>query len=214
MFRNKALKTAALLLGLIALGVGLGIYTARYYAAPAQAPSVEGFLWPHPKQIHAFDTVDHTGKPFGLERLKGHWSFLFFGYTHCPDICPVTLSVLDRVQQQLQQKGVDNVRTLFVTVDPERDTPERLAEYVHYFNPAFIGLGGSEARVQTLTAQIGIAASKQESSGDGDYLVNHSSAVFLVDPRGRLVGLFSTPHKAGEIVSRFLAIRQFLRQQS
>lgn len=214
MLKKKTFNTAALILALIALGLGVGLSSAHYYTAQKESPAIEGLFWPDPKQIHAFDTIDHTGESFGLDRLMGEWSFLFFGFTNCPDICPVTLSVLDRVQEKLEQQGMSGVQTVFITVDPERDTTRQLAEYVHYFNPDFIGLGGSEAQIHTLTSQLGVVAAKGEVSEEGDYLVGHSASVFLIDPKGRLISLFSAPHDADDILSRFLDIRDFIRGQS
>lgn len=214
MFKPGTMKTASLILALMGLGMLTGLYTARYYQPEPESPDIEGLFWPDPKQLHDFSTIDHTGRGFGLDRLKGQWSFLFFGYTHCPDICPVTLSVMDRVQQELERRGVDNARTVFITVDPGRDTTEQLAQYVGYFNPDFIGLGGSEAQIRSLTRQIGVVSSRGEPSKEGEYLVDHSASLFLIDPRGRLISLFSAPHKANAIVSRFMAIRRFLGQQA
>lgn len=218
MLKKKAVNAVALILGLIALGLGVGFSTAHYYTGPAkepaQEPSVEGLFWPDPKQVQPFETVDHTGERFGLKQLEGRWSFLFFGFTHCPDICPVTLSVLDQVERELEQRGITNTQTLFVTVDPERDTTRQLSEYVGYFNPDFIGLGGSEEQIRSLTGQLGVVAARGEVSEDGDYLVDHSASVLLVDPRGRLISLFSAPHKSDEILSRFLDIREFIQRQS
>ena len=103
---------------------------------------------------------------------------------------------------------------LFVTVDPERDTTRRLAEYVHKFNSAITGLGGSMAQIQSLAGQIGVVSVKDEADEHGDYMVDHSTALFLIDPKGRLISLFSAPHDVDSIVSRFLQIRDFIRQQA
>lgn len=199
-------------LGLMAFGAGVGIYSANQYR-PASQPAIEGLLWPNPKQIHAFAAIDQDGTPFDLERLKGKWSFVFFGYTHCPDICPITLSVLGLVQGALAADGLDGtqVQTLFVTVDPERDSPQRLGEYVRYFDKNFIGLGGTSEQVASLASQLGVAYFRAPA-GDGNYLVDHSAAVFLIDPVGRLVGILSAPHQAETILGRFRQIREFVHK--
>jgi protein SCO1/2 len=211
----RTIKILGLLLGLIALGMGVGVLTARYYRPVEEPTGIQGMFWPDPKQLYPFRTVDDTGARFGLDRLKGKWSFLFFGYTHCPDVCPITLSVMNQIYEELQRREQGGeVQMLFVTVDPERDTTRRLAEYVHKFNPAIIGLGGSMAQIQSLAGQLGVLLVKDEPDEHGNYLVDHSTALFLIDPKGRLISLFSAPHDAASIVSRFLQIRDFVKQQT
>lgn len=199
---------------LVALGAGIGVYSARYYqSAPA---AIEGLMWPNPKQVGTFAAVDHEGREFGVGQLEGKWSFLFFGYTHCPDICPITLAVLGRVQDALETGGIDGVpvQTVFVSVDPERDTPEKLTQYVRHFHERLIGLGGTPAQVQGLTAQLGIAFYHGQPGPDGDYLVDHSASVFLLDPQARLVAILSAPHEADRILARFREIRAFIEQSA
>jgi protein SCO1/2 len=195
---------------LAALGAGIGVWSARWYQP--QAASIEGLMWPNPKQVQAFQAIDHTGKEFGVERLRGKWSFLFFGYTHCPDICPITLAVLARVQQQLDAAGGAPMQTVFVSVDPERDTPDQIAQYVRHFDERFIGLGGTLAQVQGLTAQLGIAFYHDQPTTDGDYLVDHSASVFLLDPEARLVSILPAPHDADRIIAKFRQIRSFIEK--
>ena len=209
--------TITVLIGatLLGLATGIGIYTSKFYlASPQERPTINGLLWPNPKTISSFTTIDQDGREFGLERMLGKWSFIFFGYTHCPDVCPVTLSVLNQVYTQLEKTGKSqNVQILFVTVDPERDTTEQLKSYVNYFNPEFIGIGGTEQQISDLGRQIGITSIKGEESRPGEYLVDHSASVFLLDPKGRLVSLFSAPQQVENTVKQFLAIRNFIENQ-
>lgn len=196
---------------LVALGTGIGAYSARYYGSPAQEP-IEGLLWPDPKPIQPFLMADQDGREFGLERLRGKWSFLFFGYTHCPDVCPITLSVLKQFERDLKSEAGAPVQVVFVSVDPERDTPRQVAEYVRYFSSDFIGLGGTIGQIQTLSSQFGVAFYQGERTATGDYTVDHSAAVFLTDVKGRLVAIFSAPHNATAMLLRFRQIRDFLRR--
>jgi len=197
----------------MAFGAGLAVYSARY-ARLKTPPQVEGMLWPNPKQLRQFATIDQAGEVFGLEQLRGKWSFLFFGYTHCPDICPLTLAVLNQVHEQLQQTpGLDNFQVVFISVDPERDQAPQLAEYVGYFNQAFIGLSGTPAQVQSLAAQIGVMYMLGEKTSATDYLVDHSASVFLIDPQGRFIAIFSAPHQAETIISRYQRIRSFIEKR-
>ena len=209
--------TVTVLIGaaLLGLATGIGIYTSKFYLdPPRERPAIDGLLWPNPKVISSFTTIDQDGEEFGLEHMHGKWSFIFFGYTHCPDVCPVTLSVLNQVHAQLVKIGKSqNVQILFVTVDPERDTTEQLKSYVNYFNPEFIGIGGTEQQINGLGRQIGIASVKGEQSTPGEYLVDHTASVFLLDPKGRLVSLFSAPQQVDSTVKQFLEIRRFIESQ-
>jgi len=201
-------------ISLMVVATAAGIYTARYQQNARHPPDIAGLLWPNPKQLDAFSTLDDKGEVFGLENLQGKWSFLFFGFTHCPDICPITLSVLNEVTTRIEKDGQhSDTQVVFVSIDPARDTPGQLAAYVAYFNKEFIGLGGSQEQVQSLAGQIGVVYFRSETSATGDYLMDHSASAFLIDPQGRLVGVFSAPHSADDIAARFVKIKTFIEGQ-
>ena len=170
-----------------AAGIGAALLLER---GPARTPDIEGLLWPDPRTLQAFTLVDQDGDTFDLQNLRGRWTLLFFGFTFCPDICPSSLNV-------------------FVSVDPGRDTPERVGEYVRFFDPGFTGVTGSEDALESLTAQLGVIAFRTEPDADGNYLVDHTAAVLLLDPQARLVGLFRTPHEASDIAARVRGIMDF-----
>lgn len=214
MLSNKTLIITGIMLGLMLVGAALGIYSSRYYPRSPSAEAIPGLLWPNPKQLVEFNTTDHRSSSFGLSNLKGEWSLLFFGYTYCPDVCPVTLTVLAQIQESLQKSITPAIRTVFVTVDPERDTSARLAEYIDYFHKDFIALGGTRAQINSLTSQIGIAWSHAPAVADGSYLVNHSSAVFLLDPNARLVGIFSAPHDPDTLMAGIVRITDYINSQN
>ena len=197
---------------MIALAIGVGFYFASYYQAQSR-PDIQGLLWPNPKQLRAFATIDDNGQVFGLDRLQGKWSFLFFGYTHCPDVCPLTLAVLNQFLNQVKDKYRD-LQVVFVTVDPNRDNAQRLKDYVNYFNPDFIGVRGNIDQIQSLTSQVGVVFAYGKKSEDGNYTVNHSAAIFLIDPKGRVVAVFTAPHQVDSIQNRYKMIREFIEQQS
>ena len=127
----------------------------------------------------------HDGKPRSLEDYRGKVVVLFFGYTHCPDVCPTTLA---DAAAALKKLGPDaaRVQVLFVTVDPERDTPQVLAQYVPAFDPSFVGLYGDAQATQRAAKEFRIFYAKNSSSTAGAYTVDHSSQVFVFDPQGRL----------------------------
>ena len=214
--KNRVLLSALLVIGCVVLGAAVGVYTSKYYQTDTTAkPDIPGLLWPNPKLIGAFSVIDQHGQPFGLQQLAGKWSFLFFGYIHCPDVCPITLSVMNQVYEKLAAQNVaDNVQMIFVSVDPKRDTPEQLTSYVSYFNKSFIGLTGTEEQIDSLTNQIGIVHVLGEETAPGEYLVDHSASVFLVSPSGQMLAVFSTPQETEDMVTRFIAIRDFVSQQS
>ena len=213
MLSRKTLTTLALMTALMIIGALLGIYTNRFYHPAPSAESVPGLLWPNPKQLTEFTTINQTGETFGLENLKGKWSLVFFGYTHCPDVCPITLTLLGQIHDRLEQYASPGLQTVFVSVDPVRDTPERLAGYIGYFHPDFIALGGSVDQVNGLASQIGIASSHGAVEADGSYPVNHSTSILLIDPQARLTGIFSAPHDAETIIRQFASIVEFINRQ-
>lgn len=211
--KNRTLIIALL----IAAGLTAGIMTNLYLAstrepAAVSNPGIEGLLWPHPRRLESFTVLDHHGQPFGLEQLSGKWSFVFFGYTHCPDACPNTLAVLKTVYEKLGAENLaDDVQVILASVDPARDTPAQLANYVRYFNEKFIGLTGTPAQVTNLTRQLGVVF--YQADNQENYIVDHSVSVFLIGPDTSWVGLFSVPHRPDELLARYKAIRRFLQEQ-
>lgn len=131
-----------------------------------------------------FTLTDHTGKPRSLSEFKGKVVALFFGYTHCPDVCPTTMLEFASAMKLLGTQA-DQVQVLFITVDPERDTPALLAGYVPHFDPRFIGLSGSPEAVREVEARFKIVAQKRAEPGGG-YSVDHSAGAYLFDRSGQL----------------------------
>lgn len=214
MLKNRVLSSSLFVIGLITLGILTGVFTSDYYRRSGDA-DIPGLLWPNPKQLRPFATIDQYQQVFGLDQLKNKWSFLFFGYTHCPDICPMTMATLNETYKSLQRsEAMDNIQVIFVSVDPGRDNSDLLKNYITYFNSEFIGLGGTPEQVGSLARQIGIAWYLHDKDDRGNYLVDHSASVFLIDPEGRLLAVFSAPHDQDSIRKRFLKIREFYERQS
>ena len=179
---------------------------------------LEEYLFWQAKKLHDFTLTAADNQSLELDDLKGKWSFVFFGYTHCPDVCPMTLGVLGSAFSILKQDPVayKEIQGVFVSVDPKRDTPELLKEYVSYFGNEFIGVTGSSEQIDAFSRQIGaLYAIHDAEEGDDpeDYLVTHNSAIFLIDPRGRLYGRFPPPQDAMNIASTFIKLRTFYQQQ-
>lgn len=146
-----------------------------------------------PRMFSDFELQDHRGDVFNLERMQGVWTIVFFGFTHCPDICPTTLAMLNETYSKLKDSEKERVQVVMISLDPERDTVEKLAEYVPYFNPAFTGVTGNKHLIRRLTAELNVAYNQVPLSGD-DYTVDHSTQLILVNPMGHYHGFFKAPH--------------------
>lgn len=154
-----------------------------------------------------FSLADHTGKTRTLADFRGRAVSVFFGYTQCPDVCPTTLSRMSEVMQLLGSDAA-RLQVLFITVDPERDTPELLAEYVPYFDRRFLGLYGDAAATAAVAKDFRIFFRKAGDASGGNYTVDHSTGTFLFDPEGRLRLYYGHGAAAQQIaadVSRLLA---------
>jgi len=175
-----------LLIGVVAVGVFL-------FSKPA---SFRGTMYaePYPPAPEIELTRDN-GASFKLSRMRGNIVLLFFGYTSCPDVCPTTMAELKQALEALHQNDAKQVKVLFVTVDPERDTPERVQEYVDHFNSDFIGLSGTESELADVWKDYGVFRENVEGTSAAGYLVNHTARVTLIDRNGnlRLSYAFDTP---------------------
>jgi len=172
----------------------LGIFQAR---AGARAPEFHATAYEPPAAAAPFTLIDHTGAPLSLEQLRGAPVLLFFGYTHCPDVCPLTLT---RLRNALQEAGraADDARVLLVTVDPARDTPDALAAYVRNFGPAFTGLTGTEEEIRAVLSDYGVHA---EAEHDEPGLLGHTSAIFGIDREGMIRVLLRPEAPAEELAA-------------
>lgn len=173
-----------------------GIFVAAQMSKPAQLKTA--FVIPAPDELPEFTLQDQSGERVNASSFRGQWDLVFFGFTNCPDVCPTTLQILANVKRQLLDSGSDDLpRIVLVSVDPERDTPELLAQYVAYFGNGNLGVTGELSEIRKLTAGLGIYFEKVPG-GSGDetdnYTVNHSAAVLLINPDGHFSALFSAPH--------------------
>jgi len=167
-------------------------------------------LFPDPKPLTAFALTDHENRVFDLSRLKDKWSFLFFGYTHCPDICPTTLAILARAHENIVKNtvGAKDVQFVFISVDPDRDTASKLRRYVTFFDTSFLGVTGDNAQLGNLAGQLGAAYEVAITPGMNNYPVYHTAAVFLVGPQARYRAVFAPPLDAEGISRRFKVLRE------
>ena len=193
---------------IIIIPLSLGIFFSIYInQGHGSLEDVSATVLRDAKPLPKFVLEDHFGNGFTNKNLKNQWSFVFFGYTHCPDICPTTLALLNQVEKVLKKEtDIDLPKTIFISVDPERDTVSQLAEYVPYFNPEFTGVTGSLENLQVLTKSLGIAFGKDSDTESKEYEVFHSSRIMLIDPEGRLKALFASPHDVNQIASDYIKI--------
>jgi len=193
--------TLSLIIGILLIGTATRLMQQNNNTIPGTEARLAT-----PEPLTAFQLSAHDLKPLDIERLKGKWTLLFFGYTHCPDICPTTLIELAQMAQQLEPAILNDTQFVFVSVDPQRDSPESLAEYVTYFNESFLGATGSIDALTAFTRQLDSRFSL-ETDPAGEPVVNHSSAMLLIDPQARYYARFRAPHYAEEIRTQYLALR-------
>lgn len=170
---------------------------------------LQGVLRPEPRPLEPFTLVDQNNQPFELDRLRDKWSFIFFGYTYCPDICPTTLTVLNSVLNELldeHETTASNIQIIFISVDPERDNPEVLARYVKFFFKDSLGVTGTKKEIDSLARQFGAGYIKEPETTSGQYLISHASSIFLVDPQMSLIASFSPPHQPSTIAGLYRQI--------
>lgn len=146
-----------------------------------------------PQPLPDVRLVSADGQAFGRQQLAGGWHLLFFGFTHCPDICPETLGLLAAVEDRLAEQG-GPPQVVFVSVDPRRDDPATLREYLAHFDAGFVGVTGPAAEIERLTRALYLPFSHVGDVESGDYTVDHSGALILVDPQARALAYFTAPH--------------------
>ena len=176
----------AFLAGLVLFSTVIFMVTGRSPAPVALQSSVGG----------SFRLTDHNGRPITDQDLKGQPFLVFFGFTHCPDVCPTTLFEVSEILRALGGGG-ERVRALFVTVDPERDTPEKLKDYLSSFDPRLIGVTGDEAAIKAMEKTYRVYAKKVPLDAGG-YTMDHTAIVYLMDKDGRFVAPFNMKRRPAE----------------
>ena len=199
------------------LALAAGIYLATFGFNLPQFHSldpekIEGLFWPDQKQLVNFELIDHNGNPYQLHSMSTQWNLVFFGYTYCPDICPITMSLLREVNGLYQQQAPEehgDLKFAFVSVDGERDQSVQLKQYIEFYDPSFIAASGNKDQVDSLASQLGVPYEIEEHvAGAKNYLVSHTGALFLISKQGKLAAVIHPPHNAVEITKRLLKIRK------
>jgi protein SCO1/2 len=166
-------------------------------------PELHSTVLQAPELPADFVLTGSDGNPVHLSDLQGKWTALYFGYSFCPDVCPTTLADLNVMMQALGNRA-DDAQVAFVSLDPERDTPQRMADYLAYFNPAFIGLTGDAQAVDQAATQFGVYYEQRDVGGASGYLIDHTSTVIVLDPEGRMRLVFPYGVKGEDMASDLL----------
>jgi protein SCO1/2 len=200
MFRDR---TTWIWIGL-AFALGLGLWLARGPLSPTSPGIVSTgsasdnrfaslLAYPTPRQIDPAGLILLDGQPFTVEALKGRYSLAFFGFTHCPDVCPMALAEMKRTLTlwSEQHAGLEPPQIVFVSVDPERDTPARLREYLDFFSKDIVGVTGTIPALERFTRSVGVLFVKvPNGEGPMDYTIDHSASILVFGPEGTLLGMF------------------------
>ena len=209
---------STVLLCLVFIGIVLVMFVISVLRVPQlsveEMRSKGVFLLPTPRDIAAFKLTDHMGKTFDRSSINGRWSFVFFGFVSCPDVCPTSMSVLGTVDRQLQASNpelAEQFQGILVSVDPERDSTENLARYATAFSPRFLGVTGPREDLVGLTTQVNVAFAKvplteppplESAAADvaaDAYTVDHTGNIVIINPRGHYHGFIKLPHDSETI---------------
>ncbi len=196
---GRVSATYLILVAAVAAAVGLWLGSRTF--APSAPKLAAAVMYPSPRDVPDFKLQRADGTTLTKADWTGRWTVAFFGYTNCPDVCPTTLATFKQVFAKLKSGGIaDKVRFDFISVDPQRDTPDQLTKYVGYFDNDFIAATGTDEELTRVTRALGLIYSR-EPTGNGDYAVDHSASAVLIDPTGREVGLFRPPFDANAIAA-------------
>lgn len=188
-----------------ALAAVAGVIVAAFVFAPKTISVQSGTLLQQPRPIADFTLQGIDGQPFTRRSFEGHWSLVFTGFTHCPDVCPNTLALLKALTAKLEAASVP-LQIVFISIDPERDKPENLATYVRYFDSDFIAATGPNAELDKLARSIGFVYAKVPGTTPESYTMDHSSALILINPQGQVAGYFSPPLNVETLAADFSSI--------
>ncbi|WP_374438457.1 SCO family protein [Pseudomonas panipatensis] len=205
---SRVNKTVLILAAIVALILGLTVHKVinqQHRLDPTVMLDAGIVLLPQTRSVPSLQFQDQDGKAFDTANLKGRWSLLFFGYTFCPDVCPTTLAQLRELQGKLPPEVSKQLQVIFVSVDPHRDTPARLKEYLGFFNAGFQGLVGSDENIQKLANAVSIPYIPADTSKP-NYTVDHSGNLVIVGPDGTQHGFIRAPLNNAKLAAQLPAV--------
>jgi len=191
---------------LVAVSLYVNKMTSKVHLTSEQLKDMGLYLIEPPRNLGTFNLVDSNGKEFLPGDFQGKWNLLFFGFTFCPDICPITLSMLSRTEKGLDIKDQEKIRIFLVTVDPDRDSPEQLKVYLENFSEKFIGLTGGLDQIYNFATSVNAPFNPISNSKDPNYTVDHTGSIVLIDPEGKYAGFFRAPHNQDNVKKAILDV--------
>ena len=205
--RSKAVRKTVMVI-LAAIAVVLGLTVNKFLSRPSlskeQLQQMGTVIFDTPRTFTMTGLVDHNGQPFTSENLQGRWTLVYFGFTFCPDICPATLSQLNKLDALIKEQSPElakNLQYVMVSVDPKRDTAEKLKNYVPYFNKDFIGVTGEINNIYNLAVQMNVPFTPVVDSQDDFYLVDHGANLTLINPQGDYQGFIRPPMEPSKLMA-------------
>ena len=202
--------TLVVLLALAGLFAGIFVSQHLHFKKKIDVAQFHGTYLQNPRVVNQFSLTGTDQKPFDNASLHGQWTLIFFGFTNCGYLCPTTMAELAKMYRILEDKGVKNLpRIVMISIDPERDSLDKLGQYVTAFHSNFYGARGDDESIKLMTREMGIANAKvanKDGSNPQDYDVQHSGAVMLFNPQGELNAFFTTPHHADLLAKDYMLL--------
>ena len=186
-------KLLIVIVAVVAIASGAFVFQSSVNLAQPE----HSLYYKQPRVVKPFQLNDHRGAAFTNNELAGKWSIVFFGYTSCPDVCPTTLQELNFAYDELKESSKE-VQVLLVSIDPARDTQEKLAQYIGYFNSEFIALTADHSVLFPFARNMGLMYAITDGSKEG-YLVDHSASIVLINPDGKISAIFKPEHELGQL---------------
>ena len=210
--KDKAVKKTVYI-AVAVVAVVLGLTFNKFVNKPSltteQLSQLGTVVFETPRAVEWVDLKDHKGQAFSNDNLKDGWTLVYFGYTFCPDICPITLSQLNKLDTKLKEENPElakKIRYVMVSVDPRRDTVEKLNAYVPHFNPDFVGVTGDLKNIHNLAVQMNIPYTPVVEPEDEFYLVDHGANIAVINPRGDYHGFIRPPLEPGKLTQVMKAL--------
>ena len=190
----------------LAVSLYVNKMTTKVHLSSEQLKDMGLYLIEPPRTLGSFNLIDSAGKEFLPKDFEGKWNMLFFGFTFCPDICPITMSMLSRIEKGLDIENQEKIRIFLVTVDPDRDSPDQLKVYLENFSENFIGLTGGLDQIYNFATRVNAPFNPIKNNKESNYTVDHTGSIILINPEGNYAGFFRAPHNQDDVKKAVLDI--------
>ena len=197
---------SCLVVMLVAVSLYVNKMTTKVHLSSEQLKDMGLYLIEPPRNLGLFNLMDSGGKEFLPKDFEGKWNMLFFGFTFCPDICPITMSMLSRIEKGLDIENQEKIRIFLVTVDPDRDSPDQLKVYLENFSENFIGLTGGLDQIYNFATRVNAPFNPIKNNKESNYTVDHTGSIILINPEGNYAGFFRAPHNQDDVKKAVLDI--------